>query len=178
MIRRSSGVLAVVTASLVLAAGCGGDEGTNGTSATEWAESFCTTVTVWRDDLERIRDSLGESLSVAGLEEAAEDASTRTETFIDDLRALGAPETESGQEVEDSVEALADTAEAEKDEVQAAIDDVSSLADVPGALTTIGASLQELASALQRTVDAIQAADVGGELETAFEESAACDELS
>lgn len=178
MRRLTTVVLVLIAASALVAAGCGGDDSSTGTSADEWAQEFCTTVIAFRDDLEQIRDGLGESLSVGSLDEAADDASMRTNEFVDELRALGAPETESGQEVEKSVEALADTAEAEKEDVQDAVDGVSDVTDIPGALTAIGASLQEMASALQRTVDAIEAEDVDGELRTAFEDSTACDELT
>lgn len=174
---RTTAVLVLVAASALVAAGCGGDD-ESPTAADEWVQEFCTTVIAFRDDLEQIRDGLGESLSVASLEEAADGASMRTEDFVDELRALGAPETESGQEVENSVEALADTAEAEKDDVQDAVDGVSDVTDIPGALTAIGTSLQEMANALQRTLDAIEAEDVDGELRTAFENSTACDELT
>jgi hypothetical protein len=178
MKRLTLGALVLVSASVIVAAGCGGDDSATGTSADEWAQEFCTTVVAYRDDLEQIRDGLGESLDVGSLEVAADDASARTDEFVDELRALGPPDTESGQEVEDSIEALADTAEAEKDDVQEAVDAVSDVSDLPGALTTIGTSLQEMATALQRTVDAIEAADVDGELKTAFEQNAACDELN
>jgi hypothetical protein len=175
---RTTAALVLVAAFALVAAGCGGDDSSSGTSADQWAQEFCTTVISFRDDLEQIRDGLGESLSVGSLEDAADEASMRTNDFVDELQALGAPETESGQEVENSVNALADTAEAEKEDVQNAVDGVSDVTDIPGALTTIGASLQEMASALQRTVDAIENEDVDGELRTAFENSSSCDELN
>jgi hypothetical protein len=173
-----TGLVLLIAAVALLAAGCGGDEA-SATSAEEWADEFCTAVSDWREELEQIGEGIDDpsTLSIDALEEAADDASAATDEFIEEVRALGAPDTESGEEVEQSVESLADTAEAEKEDVDEAVDDVSNISDLPSALSTIGESLTAMATALQRTLDAIENGDVGDEIRTAFQESEACDEL-
>jgi DNA-binding CsgD family transcriptional regulator len=88
-------LVAVMAALALVAAGCGGDDEA-AASADEWAEELCTSVNEWMDELERIGDDLGEaSLSRDSLRDAAEEADTATDDFVQRLRDLGTPETES-----------------------------------------------------------------------------------
>jgi hypothetical protein len=174
--------LLLLVASLALtAAGCGGDNEPSGaTAADEWADGFCTAVTTWTDELQRIGDSLGDpsSLSRDAIEQAAQEASRATDQLVDDIRALGTPDTESGQEVRDTLDTLADTLDTEKADIEQAVEGISGLTGLPAAITTIGGSLSAMGSALQDAQDAIDEADVDGELKAAFEQSDACNEVT
>ena len=103
---------------------------------------------------------------------------TATDDFVEEVRGLGGPETESGQAIEDAVEEFTDTAEAEKAQVTEAVEEVTEATDIAGALTVVGSSLQAMATALQSMFDAFENEDVGGELETAFDEAPACAEFT
>lgn len=176
--RNALAALAVVLSALVLvAAGCGGDDEET-SSAAAWAEDFCTSVTEWQDEIERIGDELLESPSTEALEDASQEASDVTDAFIEEVRELGGPETESGEEVEDSVEELADIVDEEKAEIEAAVEDAEGLTGAAGAVSEIGASISTMATALQTTLQAIEDGDASGELEAAFDETPACDELT
>jgi hypothetical protein len=169
----------LVTVLALLAAGCGGDDGDEASSADVWAEDFCTLVTDWEDELERIRDELGDvaDLSSDALETAAEDADAVTQDLIDNLRDLGAPDTPSGDAVEQEVEELGDTIDAEREEIREAVDDADGLAGLAEAVGVVGASLAAMATALEETLRSIDEADAEGELRTALDESPACEEL-
>src|SRR3989304_2585649 len=94
-----------VAALALLAAGCGGsDESTSASPTDEWADGFCTAITTWTDSLTSVTDQFNSpsSLSTSPLEDAANDVKSSTQTLVDDLKALGAPVTESGQAVKDS----------------------------------------------------------------------------
>ena len=176
--RHALGAVAVVLAALALvAAGCGGDDEET-SSAAAWAEDFCTSVTEWQDEIERIGDDLLASPSTEALEDASQEASDATDAFIEEVRELGGPETESGQEVEDSVEELTDIVDEEKAEIEAAVEDAEDLTGAAGAVSEIGNSISTMATALQTTLQAIEAGDASGELETALDETPACDELT
>ena len=105
----------------------------------EWADGFCTAVTSWTDELRRIGDDLRDpsSLSIDALKQAAGDVNAATDAFVEDVRALGAPETKSGREVQDSLENLADTVDAEKAEIEEAIEDASGVTGAAAAVTAI-----------------------------------------
>ena len=174
--------LVLLVASLaLLAAGCGGDdESSTATPTDEWAESFCSAVSGWTDDLQRIGDTIDDpsSLRFDALEEAASEVSAVTDEFVEDVRALGAPETESGEQIRESIESLADTLEQERQDLEEATEGVSELTDIPPAIAAIGTSVTTMGTAFQSAVEALQDADVGGELETALEQSDACDDIT
>ena len=178
---RPSLLLATAVATLaVVSAGCGGGDESSTSTAAEWADGFCSAVTTWTDELQRIRDELGNpsSLSLDTLRGAVDEVDAATETFVEDVRGLGAPETESGQEVEDSLQTLADTVESEKADVQTAVEDASGITGIAETVTAIGTSLSAMGTAVQEALTAIQNADVGRELETAFEQTDSCNELT
>lgn len=177
--RRAALLAALVASVALVVAGCGGDDEPETSQTTEWAQDFCTTVNEWTDALGAIGDDLEDpsALSVDAIRDAADEAEGATDDFVEALRDLGRPETESGDQVESSIEGLADTLEQERDDVEQAIDDMSDLTDVPGAITAIGTSLSAMGGALQQTLDAIEAADAQNELETAFDEAEACQDL-
>jgi hypothetical protein len=166
-------VLVVATLSLV-AAGCGGDDEAS-SSTTEWAEEFCSTTRAWGDELERIADDIDlSSISSEGLEEAATEAREATDDYIEAIRDLGGPDTESGDEIEQSIEALADEVEAERNEIEDAVDDASGLGGAITAARDISSSVAAMFTSLERTFEAIDEADVDGELDTAFDEAESC----
>lgn len=165
----------------LVAAGCGSDdESGDATAADEWATDFCTAVTDWADRLQQIGNDITDpsSLNADSLREAADDVNAASDEFVEDVRALGAPDTESGQAVRDSLESLADTVEAERDDIEEAADDVSGITDIPAAISAIGSSINAMGSAFQTSLEAIEDADTGAELETALEQSEACDEIT
>jgi methyl-accepting chemotaxis protein len=168
----------VIAALALVAAGCGSDDEESTSSTAAWAEDFCTSVTQWQDEIEQIGDDLRESPSTDALQDAADEASDATDAFIEEVRGLGGPETESGQEVEDSVDQLADVVDEEKAKIEEAVDDAEGVTGAFGAASEIAASISTMATALQTTIQTIEDGDASGELETALEETPACDELT
>jgi hypothetical protein len=174
---RSLAIVVCLASLALIAAGCGGDDG--GGSAEAWADDFCTAVTDWTDELEQLGEELGDvsSLTADSIRQAAEDANTATDDFVERLRDLGAPDTESGDEVESEMNELGDELEAQRDEIQQAVEDAEGLGGAADAVGEIGTALAAMGTAIQEALQAVEDADVGGELETALENSEACDEL-
>jgi hypothetical protein len=175
-------LLAVCVLTFVLvAAGCGGDdESSSQAPAEEWADSFCSAVTTWTNDLEAAAEPLSDlsSLSEDSIRQAAEDAKSATETLAESMRSLGPPDTSSGDQVESSVEALATEVESGAQELEDAVADVSSVAEVPAALGTITTTLADLGREVGSALQTIGDADASGELESAFENADSCGELT
>jgi len=172
----------VVAVLALVAASCGGsDESSSVSPAVEWADGFCTAITTWGDSLTSVTGQLSSpsSLSTSALEDAANDVKSSTETLVDDLKGLGAPDTESGQAVKDSIDELSATLESQAANIQSTADGVSGLTDLPSAVTSILTSLSAMgAAALSSTLDLLQNVDAKGELQTAFEDAPACAEIS
>jgi len=170
-------LLASCTAALALvAAGCGGSDESSASPTEEWANSFCTATTTWKDSLTSVTEQFSSlsSLTSEALTDAANDAKSSTETFVDELRALGPPETESGEAVKSSIDELSNTVESEVAKIETAAEGVSGLADLPSAITSITTSISAMSSALSSTVQTAESADASGELRTALEDSPAC----
>jgi hypothetical protein len=181
-VSRASIAAAALVAALALA-GCGGgdDSGSSQvTPTTEWADGFCTAVTTWKDDLTGITDRFTSlsSFSEENLRAAADDAKSATDQFLDDLNNLGRPDTQSGQEVEDSIDSLSTTLQTELDSIETTVDETSGITELPDAVKDITASLSAMSTAFSSTLSTIEDADAQGELKDALESSPSCDELT
>jgi methyl-accepting chemotaxis protein len=166
-----------------VAAGCGGSDGDSETETSptaEWATGFCSAVTGWTDDLQSITQQFSDTsnLSQDGLQSAAEDVRASTQTLIDDLKDLGAPDTDSGQEVKSSLDDLSSTLDTETSAIEDTADGVSSIADLPSAISNISSSLSALGTAFSQTLQTIEDADVNGELQSALQDSPECADIT
>jgi hypothetical protein len=179
-VRRRLALAGAVLALVGIAAGCGGDDSSDEDPTAAWASGFCSAITDWTDELQSVTSEFSDTsnLSEEGLQSAAEDVRSATDVLVDDLRDLGAPETESGDEVENSLNEFSDTLESETAEIEDTAQGVSSLTDLPAAITTITSSLSAMATSFSNALTAIQNADVGGELQTALEDSPECAGIS
>jgi len=172
----------VVAVLALVAASCGGsDESSSVSPAVEWADGFCTAITTWGDSLTSVTGQLSSpsSLSTSALEDVANDATSATETLVDDLKGLGVPDTESGQAIEDSIDGLSATLEGEAATIQDAAAGASGVSGLRNAIASITRSLAAMgAAALTSTADLLQNTDAKDELRAAFEDAPACAEVS
>lgn len=162
---------------VALLAGCGGDDdGGGGSSATDWADGLCSAITEWTESVQTTSDSLkAGNLSEDSLRDAAEDIKSATEEFVDDVRGLGAPETDSGEEAKEELDQLADSVDENVKDIEDAVDgDGGSLGATVGAVTE---ALSAMGQQLAATFTALEGLDPGGELEDAFRDAESCDEL-
>ena len=166
---------ALVVALAGVAAGCGGDDSEEDPTAA-WASSFCSAITGWTDDLEDVTSQFSDTsnLSEEGIRSAADDVRSSTQDLVDELRGLGRPPTESGDEVRTALDTLSDTLETESTEIQETAEGVSGLTELPSAITAITTSLSTMAMSFSNALTTIQNADVEGELQTALEDSPEC----
>jgi methyl-accepting chemotaxis protein len=172
-------VLSATLAALALAvAGCGGSDSEEDPTAA-WASSFCTAITNWKDELQTASQFSDTSdLSEDGLQSAADDVKSATSDLADELRALGAPETQSGEEVRSALDSLSTTVQSEADAIEETVQGVSGITEIPSALTAVTASLSAMSSTLASTLQTIDNADADNELQNAFDASPECDDIS
>jgi len=175
-------IASAVAALVLVVAGCGGsDESSSTASPTdEWATGFCTAVTDWTDSLKSVTDEFSSpsSLSTDALQNAATDIKDVTQTFVDQVKGLGAPDTESGEEVKSSVDELATTLETEMANIETAANNVSGLTGLPSAISSITTSMSAMSQAFSSTMQTLESADGQGELQSALEASPACASIS
>jgi methyl-accepting chemotaxis protein len=184
MTKRLTTTAAAAVATLALvAAGCGGGGDTTTTEAApagEWADDFCTAITTWTDALKNVTDQFTDlsSFSEEGLRTASEDVKAATDTLVADLKGLGAPDTESGDEVKSSIDELSTTLESELETIQTTVDDTSGITELPAAARDIATSLSAMSTAFSSTLSTIEDADAQGELRDALEASPACSDIT
>ena len=163
-----------------VAAGCGGDDETQTDPTAAWADGFCSAVTDWTDELQTITSQFSDTsnLSEDGLQSAATDVQSATQTLVDELRDLGAPETDSGEEVKSALDTLSTTLENESTAIEDTANGVSGITGLPSAITKITTSLSALGTAFSQTLQTIENADASGELRTALEDSPECADIT
>jgi hypothetical protein len=169
--------IAVVAAAALLAAGCGGSD--DEPTATDWANDLCGALTDWTGSISSAVDTLrGGNLSQEAVDDAFDEAENATNTLVDDLRALGPPETDAGQQADDSVQQLSDDLESGMDTIDQAIDDASGGTGILDAVSVVSGTLSTMGDQVSSTIDALEQLDAQGELEQAFQDASACDELT
>jgi hypothetical protein len=160
-----------------LASGCGGGDGGD-SSATEWAGSVCSAITTWKDSITSTADSLkGGNLSEDALKSAADDVESATSDFVDDVRGLGKPDTDAGEQAKESLDQLADEADQNLSAIKSAVDNASGVSGAVAAVTAISSALSTMGNQLSSTFTELEQLDAGGELESAFKEADSCKTL-
>ena len=172
-------VTVVILISAFSLSACGGDEGSDTTSPTEWADSLCTDLSEWKSSVASVTDSLGGGglSSQEQVQAVANEVATPTETLVGELQDLGRPDTEAGQEAQDAVNRLADELQTGIGEVERAAAGVSSAADIPQAVSAAGAALMTMGNEVSSTITDLEQLEPQGELKSALEQSDACNDL-
>src|SRR4051812_45370989 len=154
-------VLAALGAAL-LAAGCGGSDEPSATET--WADGVCSAVVTWQKSVTTTKDTLTQSVPTRQeLTGSAQDVEAATRTLATDLRALGAPKTEGGAQVKQSLNTLADSLSKSANQIKTAIDGAST-GGFLAAASSIGQTLTTTGNQVKTTVQQIDQADARGEL--------------
>jgi uncharacterized phage infection (PIP) family protein YhgE len=168
--------LAVAATLVVGGAACGGE-----TSAEEeWADSVCTDVGSWQDQLQQAEDDIRTALespgseTVSAIETAVRQAIDATRELSDNVEGLEAPDTDSGAQAQQQLDALAPQLESTATQAQqilggAAEDPLQALED----LAALAPELQSAVTAASSTIEAIQQS--GNDLQKGFEDAESCD---
>ena len=166
---------AVVAALALAAAGCGGDDQPEVSASTQWAGDLCTAVDTWKTEISGIASTLASDPTRDGLESAASDAQDATGTFIDTVKGLGSPGTESGEQAKSTVQSLADSLQTDVDTIEKALQDVTGVQGLLTAVSTVGAAVSNMTSALSSSLDELKSLEnVDNELKQSFSEAESC----
>jgi phage-related protein len=179
MFRKVFFVLAVAMS--VLAAGCGGGDdggGDGSTSTADWANGVCSAISTWTSSISTATESLRSSPTQEGLQSAVDDVKSATQTFADDLKSLGKPDTESGQEAKDSLDKLADDLQTDMQQIESDVDEASGVSGLVTAVTAISTTLATMGTQITSTFQGLENLDASGDLEEAFQQADSCKSLS
>ena len=183
---RKPSLIAVAATLAFLAAGCGSSGGSSTTtttttsaSATEtWASGVCTSITTWQAAIKSAVASLKSDPTKNGLQTAAGDAKSATETLASDLKGLGKPDTPSGQQAKDSLDQLSTSLQKDVTTIENTVNGISGLQGALTAVPTVTATLTTMETQIKTTLTSLQGLDAKGELKSAFANSSACNSLT
>jgi len=177
MTRTRTLAAALVAGIVLVAAGCGGDD-ESVPAATQWAGDVCTAVNTWRSDIAATASSVTSNPTRAGLQAAADDAKSTTQTLVDTLKGLGAPDTESGDEARSALDTLSTGLQGDVDAIQQAVQGVSDVQGLLAAVSSVSATLTNISSQLSDALDQLGSLrDVDDQLRQAFTDAESCDGL-
>jgi hypothetical protein len=183
-VARVKPALAPLALAVVLAAGCGGGGSSSSSSSPspkDWADGLCSSITTWSDSVRTAGESIkGGNLSKSSLTNATDDIKSATNEFADDLKALGKPNTDGGQEVKDAIDELSNQVTEDVGELQNAVDKASGsgTSGAAAAASGIATSLSTMSTHIAAAASKLQQADSKGELEQGFRDAPACKKLS
>jgi hypothetical protein len=149
----------------------------------EWADEVCTSLVDWRTSITSLADVGGEPLTADTLRDRLSDAEDATSDLVQNLRDLGPPDLEAGDELESELDDATAELESSFDALKESADEA---ADAPaseflGELADLASDFAALQAAIAETVTTLQDADVAeeskAELQQAFADSSSCQEL-
>ena len=159
------------------AAGCGGDS----SEAEQWANSVCSTVSDWQGEIAQTAQEVQTELqspnlgTVATIETQIQSAVTATQKLATDLKAIDAPDIDSGTQAKQQVDALASQLQSAVNIAKNTIDALpenAKLSELAQKLLPLGPAIQSLATSTSNTVKAIETS--GDELKEGFDKADAC----
>lgn len=169
---------ALVAGTALLAAACGGNDESQVSASTQWANDLCTAVNTWRSDIASTAETLTSNPSRAGFQQAADDAKKTTETLIDTVKGLGAPDTQSGEHARATIDTLSTELSTDVETIQTAVEDVSGVQGLLTAATTVSATVAKISDQLSSSMDDLSALrDVDDQLKQSFADANSCDGL-
>jgi hypothetical protein len=169
--------LLLVSSIAVLAAGCGKDKPD---PTTAWANDLCSSITTWEDSITATASSVTSgNLSKEGLKSAAQDAKEATTKLADDVKSLGKPPTESGDQAKQALNELATEIDTGVQTVTAAAQGASGVSGILSAISVASQALVTMNNEVSSTVDQLKqlSTDANGELKNAFNQADSCKEL-
>jgi gas vesicle protein len=159
----------------IAAAGCGGNDSQTSAS-TQWAGDLCSAITTWKTSVTSAVDSIKDNPSQDGVQQAVGDAKDATETLVDTVKGLGAPDTQSGDQAKTAVDTLATELQGDVDTIQQAVSDASGVQGLLAAVSTVTTTVSSMSSQLSSSVDDLGSIlNADDELRQSFEDADSCD---
>jgi hypothetical protein len=169
-------LLPLIAALVLAAAGCG--KSSKPETASEWASSFCSSVTTWKESVTSAVSPLKSgNISKDSVQTAFNDFKSATNTFVKSIKSLGKPPTQSGAQGKQDVESLSTQLSDGVNSIKGDVGNVSSVTSALAVVPSVTSTLQSMSTAVKQTYQSLQQLDPGSELSTAFQNSQSCKTL-
>lgn len=138
-----------------------------------WADSVCTSLQEWRDEIGDAAESVDEAEPAEGqpggfttLDDAYFDVRDSTTELAEDLRAIGAPDTDGGRAARDRLRQLSERLDSLVDQLLGAASSTEVITDAEG--------LRGLGDQVIGVVGELEQLESAGELRVALREQQSC----
>jgi hypothetical protein len=181
---RAGGCVVAVVALATLAAGCGGKSSSSqstsaaSTSAADWANGLCSAVSTWSTSVQTTTTSLKGNVTESSLKSASAEVTKATDEFVNDLKGLGTPDTESGKKAKETLDTLSGQLKTNAQTIDKAVNEVSGTSSALKAVSTVSSTLVTVGDQVTTAFTSIQQVDTKGELDQAFKDADACKTLN
>lgn len=182
---------AIVGAAAALAVsitGCSGsdNEPSEGSSNTEtsaeaWADDVCTVISSWKGTVTGATSTLDDpkDVSVNDFNDAVGSVISATETLVDEIAALGPPDTDAGAAALEQVSGLSESLESELAVLDDAFSaDTATIDDLVTQTSTITQSVSTMITDVETTLDSVAELDGATELQDAFAGAGSCQQVA
>jgi hypothetical protein len=165
-------LVAGLAATALLAAGCGSKSSTTTettSSTVTWANGVCGAASTYEASLKSTAKSVPSDLSKSGLQNAANQVKTATDTFVSTTKALGKPDTTAGQQAKQTLGTLG----TELNNDVNTIEDAASggvIAGIPAITSALATAQTQISTAFTQ----LKGLDAKGELSDAFSQASSC----
>ena len=172
---------AVALLIVVSCAACGGGGSstttTNEQAAQDWADGLCSATDTYITSLTSLGDTLKGNITKDSLNQSLDTAQSATQTFSDDVKALGSPPV-SDSKTKNTLEDLQSELSKDADTIKNAMSNVSNASEVLSAVSTITGTLATVGTQISTAYNDIKKADPKGTIQTAFKNAPACSSLT
>ena len=173
---------AVALLIVISCAACGGGGSstttTNEQAAQDWANGLCTATNTYITSLTSLGDTLkGGNITKDSLNQSLDTAKSATQTFSDDVKALGSPPV-SDSKTKNTLEDLQSELSNDADTIKNAMSNVSNASEVLTAVSTIAGTLATVRTQFSAAYNDIKKADPKGTIQSAFKNAPACSSLT
>jgi hypothetical protein len=169
-------ILTLVAVLVLVGAGCGGSSDTKANEA--YANSVCSAIGSWEQQIKSIASSFSAGVTSASLEANVTQAQAATKTLLTQIKAVPPPDTSQGQAAKQQLDQLTTDINNTVDAAQTAITQVQanpSAAAISAVVATLAPQVQSLASETNSAISSLK--DAGGSLASAFKSTDSCKSL-
>jgi hypothetical protein len=167
------GLLAIV---VLAGAGCGGSSDKKANE--EYANSVCTAIGTWEQQIKSIATTFSGGVSAAALQSKVTQAQAATSTLMTQIKSVSAPDTSEGKAAKQQLDQLTtdiNTATSSARTALAQLPPNPSVTVIAATVAVIAPQVQNLATQTKSAISALQ--DAGGSLSSAFKDADACQSL-
>jgi len=170
--------LLLVGALILAAAGCGGGSSSDARANEAYANSVCTAVSGWEQEIKTISTGFTGSPSKATFEGKVKQAEAATKTLAADIKAIPLPNTSEAKAAKQQLDQLSTEAASTIDAAKSAIAQINadpSATDITMAVVALAPQVKNLVTEAKSAITSVKDAKVS--LSSAFKNADSCKSL-